>query len=126
MNNNNLKNFSIGYDSRRNISGRPKKYITTLKAQGYSNSEICDTIRAILSFTESEIDDIIENNTSTMLELMICKALKKGYENGSLYALETILTRALGRPSPMMPNTQLPIQQIKVLEITPNGFIENM
>lgn len=98
MNDNNLKNFVPGYDPRRNISGRPKKYITTLKDNGYTNAEICDTIKVLISLTSSEIDDIIETESGTMLELTICKALKKGADNGNLYALETILSRVFGKP----------------------------
>ena len=103
MNDNNLKNFVPGYDPRRNISGRPKKYITTLKDNGYTNAEICDTIKVLISLTSAEIDDIIETESGTMLELTICKALKKGADNGNLYALETILSRVFGKPSSMMP-----------------------
>ncbi len=41
-NNENLKQFEKGVDSRRNMEGRPRKFITQLKAQGYRQSEIND------------------------------------------------------------------------------------
>lgn len=94
----NLKPFKKGEDYRRNVSGRPRKYYSTLKAQGYSLSEVNDCIQVLISMNLDELKEVWENKQATILEKTIAGALKKSIEKGSLYSVETLLTRVYGKP----------------------------
>jgi hypothetical protein len=94
----NLKPFKKGYDVRRNYDGAPRKVISHLSELGYTNREIVDTMMAIVALTQSELQEIIDNESNTALERTVAKAVLKGLEKGSLYNLETLITRSIGKP----------------------------
>lgn len=81
-----------------NPAGRPRKYISQLKAEGYKMAEIKDCIQVLLSMTETELLLINDNPLATILEKTIANALIKSHKKGSLYSVETLLTRAHGKP----------------------------
>jgi len=91
-------NFQKGFDPRRNIKGSPRKLISTFTDIGYTKREINDCIQNILALTLDEIKQIQDNEDCTILERTIAKALVKGFEKGSLYNLETTLSRSMGTP----------------------------
>jgi hypothetical protein len=86
------------YPERINRNGRPIKLVSKLNKIGYSNSQVLDTIKNIIALTESEVNDIAENEDFTILERMIAKALLKDLSKGSLYNLELLLSRTFGKP----------------------------
>lgn len=81
-----------------NPNGRPKKYLSRLKEYGYTQIQINDTIRVILSLTSDQLDKVSETSDGTVLEKLIAKALIKSIKNGDLYALDLLLTRTFGYP----------------------------
>lgn len=81
-----------------NLKGRPKKFITTLKEQGYRQSEINETITAMLTLSLDELKVIHDDPNATILEKTIANALYKSWRKGSLYSIETLLTRTFGKP----------------------------
>ena len=81
-----------------NPNGRPRKFITTLKDQGYKLSEINDTLMVLLSMDIEELKAVYDNPKSTVLEKAVANAIRKSIEKGSLYNIETIITRAMGKP----------------------------
>ena len=81
-----------------NPAGRPKKYVTLLKEQGYRLHEINDTIQAMLSMDLDELKEVWQNPKATILEKTIANAMRKSLEKGSLYSIETLLTRVYGKP----------------------------
>jgi len=82
-----------------NPLGRPKKYITLLKEQGYKKSEIDDTIQSMMAMTIAELQRVWDNKTeATVLELTIAAAIRKSITRGSLYSIETLLNRVYGKP----------------------------
>jgi len=90
-----------GFDKhpeRINRNGRPMKLASKLNEIGYSNSQVLDTIKNILALTESEANEIAENEDSTILERMISKALLKDLSKSSLYNSELLISRAFGKP----------------------------
>jgi len=94
----NLKPFNKGYDIRREGNGRPKKYVTHLKGIGYTNSEIVETLKVLLSLTIYELNEVFKNPDATILELSVAKALVKGIERGNIYTLNELLNRIIGKP----------------------------
>lgn len=81
-----------------NPNGRPRKYVSTLAAMGYKRSEINDTIQAMMAMDKEELTDVFKNPKATILEITIAAAMKKSIEKGTLYSLETLLSRVFGMP----------------------------
>jgi len=82
----------------QNPNGRPKKYTTLLRESGYKLAEINDTIQVMLQMTIEELADVYKNANSTILEKTIANAMKRSLEKGSLYSIDTLLTRVYGKP----------------------------
>lgn len=81
-----------------NPNGRPRKYVSLLKDSGYKLSEINDTIQSMMAMDLDELKQVWDNPKATILEKTIANAMKKSLEKGSLYSLETLLTRVYGKP----------------------------
>lgn len=81
-----------------NPNGRPRKYVSLLKDSGYKLSEINDTIQSMMAMDLEELKQVWDNPKATILEKTIANAMKKSLEKGSLYSLETLLTRVYGKP----------------------------
>jgi hypothetical protein len=81
-----------------NPNGRPRKYVSLLKEQGYKLSEINDSIQALMSMDEEELKSVSTNDKATVLEKTIAKAILKSMSNGSLYSLDTLMSRVYGKP----------------------------
>jgi len=94
----NLKNLKKGYDPRRNLKGRPRKWITEIKQQGYALSEITDAIQVLISLDLEQLQEIRTNPTSTVLEITIASAIIKSIQKGDLDSIETLMTRVFGKP----------------------------
>ena len=92
----NLKPFKKGEVA--NPNGRPRKYVSLLKEQGYKVSEINDTIQAMMAMDLSELIKVNDNPKATIMEKTVAAAMMKSLKNGSLYSLETLLTRVYGKP----------------------------
>lgn len=88
-----------------NPNGRPRKYVSLLKEQGYKVSEINDTIQAMMAMDMDELKKVWDNPKATILEKTIANAMRKSLEKGSLYSLETLLTRVFGKPKEQMEQT---------------------
>lgn len=81
-----------------NPNGRPRKYVSLLKEQGYKISEVNDCIQAMLSMDLDELKSVWDNPKATILEKTIANAMRKSLEKGSLYSIETLLSRVYGKP----------------------------
>jgi hypothetical protein len=90
-----------GFDThpeRINKNGRPRKYVSLLKDAGYKVSEINDTIQNMMAMDVQELKEVYDNPKGTILEKTIANAMVKSLQKGSLYSLETLLTRVYGKP----------------------------
>jgi len=85
-----------------NPNGRPKKYVTLLRDHGYKLSEINDTIQVLMAMNLQEIVSVYDNPDSTILEKTIANAMIKSLKKGSLYSIDTLLTRVYGKPKEQM------------------------
>lgn len=81
-----------------NPNGRPRKFVSILKDYGYKLSEINDTIQNMMAMNLNELKQVYENHDSTILEKTVANAMKRSLEKGSLYSIETLLTRVYGKP----------------------------
>lgn len=81
-----------------NPAGRPRKFVSALKEQGYKPSEVNDAIQVLMSMTIDELKEVYNNPQATVLEKTIASAIRKSIEKGSLYSIETLLTRVYGKP----------------------------
>jgi hypothetical protein len=100
---NKLNNLKKGdgfdkYPERINKEGRPRKYVSLLKDAGYKLSEINDTIQNMMAMDLEELKQVYDNPKTTILEKTIANAMVKSLQKGSLYSLETLLTRVYGKP----------------------------
>lgn len=93
-----LKPFKKGHDPRRNMLGAPRKFISNIKSTGYGHSEIIDCLLVLLSMTIEQLKEVHDNPEATVLEKTVANALVTSYKKGSLYSLETLLSRAVGTP----------------------------
>jgi len=85
-----------------NPNGRPRKYVSLLKEHGYKLSEINDTIQNMMAMDLEELKGVFENTKATILEKTVANAMKRSLEKGSLYSIETLLTRVYGKPREQM------------------------
>jgi hypothetical protein len=95
-----------------NPNGRPRKYVSLLKEQGYKLAEINDSIQALMSMTPKELEAVTKNPDATVLELTVAKAMVKSMNNGSLYSMDTLLSRVYGKPK-----EQVDVQQDTKIEV---------
>jgi len=98
----NVENHKWQKGESGNPAGRPRKYVSTLKEQGYKLSEINDSIQAMMSMTIEELKAVWNNPDATVLEKTVANAMRKSLEKGSLYSIETLLTRVYGKPKEQM------------------------
>ena len=106
-----------------NPNGRPRKWISELKDNGYKSSEVNDCILVMLSMTIEELAEVYKNTKSTILEKTVANALKRSLEKGSLYSIDTLLNRAIGKPKESIDHTT-DGQKINDIKITIVGSNE--
>jgi hypothetical protein len=75
----------------RNPNGRPRKYVSELRAQGYKLAEVNDAIQVLMSMTIDELKEVYTNPKATVLEKTIASAIRKSIEKGSLYSKKLYL-----------------------------------
>ena len=101
-----------------NPGGRPPKLITTLitdlKKKGYdrvTSGSIIEVYEVLLNLPEGELKDIINDYSQPLSIRIIGKQLmgKKGFE-----AIETVLSRAQGKPKQQMDIQQTNTQPVEV------------
>lgn len=92
----------VKFQFQKGVSGNPKgrapKFLTTLERIGYSQKEVTDTLLVLLALTVDELKDVEADPKVTVLERAIARAIFRDLSKGSLYSIECILSRALGRP----------------------------
>lgn len=94
----NIEKYKFKKGEVANPNGRPRKYVSILKDSGYKLSEINDTIQNMMAMDLIELGEVFKNPKATILEKTIANAMRKSLEKGSLYSLETLLTRVYGKP----------------------------
>lgn len=109
----NLRPFKKGEVA--NPNGRPRKFVSQLREQGYKLSEVNDAIQVLMSMTVDELKDVYQDPKATVLEKTVASAIRKSIEKGSLYSIETLLTRVYGKPKEQMDLNASGGMQIEVI-----------
>jgi hypothetical protein len=93
-----LNRYEKGAAWKGNRNGRPRKYITELAPMGYKNAQVMDCIQVLMAMTTKELQEVLKNEDSTVLERTLANALLKSLSKGSLYSVDTLLSRVYGKP----------------------------
>lgn len=88
-----------------NPHGRPRKFVTLLAEHGYKRAQINDTIQNMMAMTVDELKGVWDDPKATILEKTIASAMRKSIEKGTLYSLETLLSRVYGLPKQEVEST---------------------
>ena len=99
MANENILPFSWKKGQSGNPAGRPRKFVCTLKDMGYNKQDINQTIENMMAMTLKELADIFKDENATILERTIANAMNKSLQKGTLYSLETLISRVHGIPT---------------------------
>lgn len=111
-----------------NPNGRPRKYVSQLKEQGYKLSEVNDCILALMSMNLEELKEVWDNPKATVLEKTIANAIKKSLEKGSLYSIETLLSRVHGKPKEQQEisgNQTITVKYERLINTTSRASLES-
>ena len=98
----NVKPFEFKKGKSGNPGGRPRKFISTLKDEGYTMSQISDTMKVLMVCDESEITAAKDDQTLTIIERTVAAVLLKCMKDGDMKPVETILSRVFGQPKQEM------------------------
>ena len=93
-----IQQYKWGKGQSGNPNGRPKKWVSSLSESGYKRSEVNDCILVMMAMNMEELKDAYENPNATALEKTVAGAIRKSITKGSLYSIETLLDRVLGKP----------------------------
>jgi len=101
-----------GNPLRKNVRAKNTKYLRKI---GYTQGEINDAIIGMLAMTTDELTLFTDRPDATTLERTIGNALLTGARKGTLWNLDTLLTRVHG-----MPKQSMEVEQKGVFEVTLN------
>lgn len=121
--------FSWPKGKSGNPNGRPRKFVCQLKEMGYNKQDINTTIENMMAMTLNELADIYKDEHATILERTIANAMRKSLEKGTLYSLETLISRVHGVPTQTVNQTitEKPIfNGIDINVTTDNSASENI
>ena len=129
MSKENILQYSWQKGQSGNPAGRPRKFVCQLKDMGYNKQDINATIENMMAMTLNELADIFKDDNATILERTIANAMRKSLEKGTLYSLETLISRVHGVPTQTVNQTitEKPIfNGIDINVTTDNGANENI
>jgi len=98
MSKENILQYSWQKGQSGNPAGRPRKFVCQLKEMGYNKQDINQTIENMMAMTLNELAEIFKDEHATILERTIANAMRKSLEKGTLYSLETLISRVHGVP----------------------------
>ena len=129
MSKENILQYSWQKGQSGNPNGRPRKFVCQLKEMGYNKQDINQTIENMMAMTLNELAEIFKDEHATILERTIANAMRKSLEKGTLYSLETLISRVHGVPTQTVNQTitEKPIfNGIDINVTTDNGANENI
>lgn len=79
-------------------SGEIRKPVIKEAIKGYTQKEVNETIKILLSLTPVELEQIFISPMANVLEKIVAKTLYDSAAEGKLRSLELLLTRVFGKP----------------------------
>lgn len=92
-----------------NPSGRPKLPPHLAKIVLYGRGEINAIFSRYLRMTLPELEAVIADINTPMMDKWICKSISEGYKNGDLSAMNSMLDRMFGRMPTLKLDDERPI-----------------
>ena len=129
MSKENILQYSWQKGQSGNPNGRPRKFVCQLKEMGYNKQDINQTIENMMAMTLNELAEIFKDEHATILERTIANAMVKSLQKGTLYSLETLISRVHGIPTQTVNQTisERPIfNGIDINVKNDNGSSENI
>lgn len=129
MSKENILQYSWQKGQSGNPNGRPRKFVCQLKEMGYNKQDINQTIENMMAMTLNELAEIFKDEHATILERTIANAMVKSLQKGTLYSLETLISRVHGIPTQTVNQTisERPIfNGIDINVKNDNGASENI
>lgn len=105
MSKENILQYSWQKGQSGNPKGRPRKFVCQLKEMGYNKQDINATIENMMAMTLNELAEIFKDEHATILERTIANAMVKSLQKGTLYSLETLISRVHGVPGQTITQT---------------------
>lgn len=87
----NTKGKKFGDGQPINMNGRPKKMLTKFKEVGYNKSQVRETFAAISGLSETELQKVIDDNDSTVLEITVAKSFRRAMKDGDYKFVKEIV-----------------------------------
>jgi len=89
-----------------NPGGRPRKFMTHMKSDGYTKNQVMDTIKTLLACRADELKEVAQDTSATVLERTVAHAIGLAMAKGSMHVIEALLTRAYEAPKETIENLQ--------------------
>jgi hypothetical protein len=90
------KKFSNTYQPKHN-GRKPKLYTQIKKDYNMGLEEYKDILSCLLNRTTKELKQLEEDKTTPIWVIIICKAIEKDIEKGTIYSLQAIIDRLFGK-----------------------------
>ena len=103
---------NLDYDPEEYVHGAIS--IFPMVAKALEGHEVNDTVQAMLAMTLDELKEVWNDPKATILEKTIANAMRKSLEKGSLYSIETLLSRVYGKPKETADVNQNVTGEIKI------------
>lgn len=102
MENKKLKNLEKGKKIQKgqvlNPHGRPRKLVSRIANFGYTLIDIQNTIKNLLAYEPNELQAVVKNSESTVLEILVSKAIVEDIKRGGTQNLKNLMDRCFGMP----------------------------
>jgi len=109
-----------------NRNGRPRKFVSEMKMQGYKIDEINRCIENLLALNLDELEKVGKDDKATMLERIMSVALFNSLKKGSLQNLETLLTRRWAAPVQRSEINQQAVIQVTAPDAETKKWIDEL
>lgn len=107
--NKNLKPWQPGQSG--NLAGKPKQLLT--------KDKVSSILGKFSNMTRDELQDVVKDPKSTMLEIMIASVIVKAAESGDYSRLDFLLSRSIGKVKEEIENTIKPAVGDEELDLIP-------
>lgn len=118
----NLKPFQPGVSG--NPKGRPRGIPDELMAiKSLSHLEITKLISKYARMTAPEMEEVIQNNKLSMLELSFCSMFKKSIELGDFTRISFLLDRCIGKVKEVLEDDETQEERERLKKLSLNELL---